>query len=57
MFFRPRKNRDEHRFYLLPGMGRSNRKHHKKVILWAWVVGALAALTLGGLLYVMNDSF
>jgi len=53
--FRTRKSKDEHRFYLLPGMGRSNRRRHQQFVRWAIVVGALASALFAYLLYVLSQ--
>ena len=42
--FWTRKNKEEHRYYLLPGMGRSNRRKRQQFVRWAVVVGFLAGL-------------
>lgn len=52
--FWSRRNREEHRYYLLPGMGRSNRRHRRQTHVVAVVVGVLASVILAGLLYWAN---
>jgi len=52
--FKSRKDKEEHRYYLLPGMGRSNRRRHRELLLWAVLVGLLISALFGGLLYWMN---
>lgn len=47
----PKKNKEEHRYYLLPGMGRSNRRRHLEFLRWGIVVGVLASAAIGALLY------
>ncbi len=49
--FRSRKNKEEHRYYLLPGMGRSNRRFHRKTVRWAVIVGIITAALFGAALY------
>lgn len=49
--FGRKRNREAHRYYLLPGMGRSNRRHRRKVHVAAIVVGALISLIFGLTLY------
>lgn len=51
--FLSRKNKEEHRYYLLPGMGRSNRRRHRQFAVWAIVVGVIGAVLLGLLLYAL----
>jgi hypothetical protein len=53
VFWRP-KNKEEHRYYLLPGMGRSNRRRHKKYLQSALIVGVLVSLILCSLLYYFS---
>ena len=50
----PKKNREEHRYYLLPGMGASNRRWHRRTQRWAILVGILCSLIIAGLLYLIN---
>ena len=52
--FPSRKNKEEHRYYLLPGMGRSNRRRHKQFAIWAIVVGVAVATLLALLLYTFD---
>jgi high-affinity Fe2+/Pb2+ permease len=55
--FWTRRNKEEHRYYLLPGMGRSNRKRHQELIKWSIVVGALVSAVFGFLLYFLSKSY
>ena len=48
--FGTKKNKEEHRYYLLPGMGRSNRRRHRQLLKWALVVGLIVSMILGFLL-------
>ena len=52
--FGSKKNKEEHRYYLLPGMGRSNREHRQRMLRWAILVGILVSAAVAGLLYVLN---
>lgn len=52
--FWTRKNKEEHRYYLLPGMGRSNRRRHAQFVRWAIVFGLVISALLGFLLYLLN---
>ena len=52
--FGSRKKKDAHRYYLLPGMGRSNRQFHRKTVWWAVVVGLIISALFGALLYFTN---
>jgi hypothetical protein len=49
--FKP-KNRDEHRYYLLPGMGRSNRRQRQLYFRCAVVFGLVVAALIGALIYI-----
>jgi hypothetical protein len=51
--FWSKRNKNEHRYYLLPGMGRSNKRHRQTVFRWALVVGVIAATLFGLLLYYL----
>lgn len=53
MFFAP-KNKEEHRYYLLPGMGRSNRRRHRQFAIWGVVVGLVVAALLALLIYLID---
>ena len=55
--FWTRRNKEEHRYYLLPGMGRSNRKRHQELIKWSIVVGILVSAAFGFLLYFLSQSY
>jgi hypothetical protein len=46
MFFR-KKNREEHRYYLLPGQGRGNKMKRKRQFYWACVAGGIVAVIFG----------
>jgi high-affinity Fe2+/Pb2+ permease len=52
--FWTRKNKEQNRYYLLPGMGRSNRRHHQQTLLWAVIVGIICAALLGTLIYLWH---
>ncbi len=51
--FKP-KNPEEHRYYLLPGMGRSNRRQRKLYLRWAIAFGIFVALIIGTLIYIVQ---
>ncbi|MCL5095958.1 MAG: hypothetical protein M1608_00180 [Candidatus Omnitrophica bacterium] len=51
--FRAKKEK-EHRYYLLPGMGRSNRRHRRLVFRWSLAVGVIFSLFFAALLYFLN---
>ena len=53
MFWK-KKNPEEHRYYLLAGMGKSNRRRHQQFVRWAIVVGILVSALVGGFIYYTN---
>jgi uncharacterized membrane protein YozB (DUF420 family) len=53
--FWTRRNKEEHRYYLLPGMARSNRRRHREFVRWAIGVGILVSAALGYLLYFISQ--
>ena len=55
--FWSRRNKEEHRYYLLPGMGRSNRRRHQELLIWAVVVGLLVSGGFGCLLYLLSRQY
>jgi len=48
--FKP-KNPEEHRYYLLPGMGRSNRRQRQLYLRWSIAFGLIVAGIIGALIY------
>jgi hypothetical protein len=52
--FGRKRNREAHRYYLLPGMGRSNRRHRQQTHVAAVIVGLVASAVIGGLLFWFN---
>jgi hypothetical protein len=49
------KDRERHRFYLLPGMGgRALRRKHRRILRWSLLAGVLVSALLAGLLYLLN---
>jgi hypothetical protein len=52
--FGRKRNKEEHRYYLLPGMGRSNRRRHREFLLWAIVVGTLVSTVFAYFLYLLS---
>jgi hypothetical protein len=45
------KSPEEHRYYLLPGMGKANRRKRALYLRWAIGVGLFIALIIGGIIY------
>jgi hypothetical protein len=52
--FRFKRRSEEHRYYCLPGMGRSNRRHWRQIHFWAIVFGVIVSGLFGALIYVLN---
>ena len=52
--FRSRKHRGDHRYYLLPGMGRSNRRFRKKTHVAAVIVGIIVSIIFGAILWYVQ---
>lgn len=52
--FNSRKNKEEHRYYLLPGMGRSNKRHRAQVFRWSVVFGLIVSAIFGVILYYLQ---
>jgi hypothetical protein len=53
MFWK-KKNPEEHRYYLLPGMGKSNRRRHQQFVRWAILVGILVSGLVAVFIYYSN---
>lgn len=52
--FGSKKHREDRRYYLLPGMGRSNRKRHVQLLRWSLAIGAIVSAIFGYVLYLVN---
>lgn len=49
------KQREERRFYLLPGMGgRALRRKQRLILRWSIAAGILVSALLAGLLYLLH---
>jgi hypothetical protein len=49
------KNKEQERFYLLPGQGgRAARRKHRILLLWSVVAGLFVSAALAGILYFIN---
>jgi hypothetical protein len=51
--FKP-KNPEEHRYYLLPGMGRSNRRQRQLYFRASIIVGIIIAAIVGTIIYFVQ---
>lgn len=52
--FRSKRKSGDHRYYLLPGMGRSNRRFRKKTHVAAVIVGIIVSAIFGALLWYLQ---
>lgn len=52
--FKP-KNPEAHRYYLLPGMARSNRRHRSVVLRRTLIVAAIFCAILGTVIYIAQS--
>lgn len=52
-----RRNKEEHRYYLLPGMGRSNRRRHRQFLIAGIIVGGVVSLVIGCIIYFMGRMY
>ena len=48
------KNPEDHRYYLLPGMGKANRRKHRTYLKWALLVGLLISGVIGFIIYLVQ---
>ena len=54
-WFRPKRNKEAERFYLLPGQGgHAYRRKQKTILTYSIVVGLIVAAALGALMYFLN---
>lgn len=49
------KNSEEHRYYLLPGQGRGNRRKHRIHLFASLAVGLVFAILLSALMWYLNE--
>ena len=42
------------RYYLLPGMGRSNRRFRSKIHIWSVIAGIVGSVLIGVVLWLVN---
>jgi hypothetical protein len=49
-----KRKREAHRYYLLPGMGQSNRRYRRRTHVAAVVVGLFASAVFAGVLFWLN---
>ena len=51
---KPKEGEAEHRYYLLPGMGRSNRQNRNKIQMWSIIAGIVGSALIGVVLWLVN---
>jgi len=51
---RPKDGGEEHRYYLLPGMGRSNRRYRNKIQILSIIAGIIGSVLIGLALWLLN---
>lgn len=55
MWFGKPRNPEEHRYYLLPGQGRSNRRKRRQQLVAALITGAIFAAGIASLMWMLNE--
>ena len=51
------KSKEEHRYYLLPGMGKANRRKDQAIFRWAIIAGIIISALFAGILYLFNRRY
>ncbi|HJO09111.1 MAG TPA: hypothetical protein QGH16_04625 [Verrucomicrobiota bacterium] len=51
---KPKAGDEEHRYYLLPGMGRSNRRYRNRIQMWSIIAGIIGSALIGAVLWLLN---
>ena len=51
---KPKDGEEAHRYYLLPGMGRSNRRFRSKLQLWSIIAGIIGSALIGTAIWLLN---
>ncbi|MEC8973526.1 MAG: hypothetical protein VYC47_02290 [Verrucomicrobiota bacterium] len=51
---KPKDGDEEHRYYLLPGMGRSNRRFRSRIQMWSIIAGIVGSALIGTALWLLN---
>jgi hypothetical protein len=52
-----RRNKEQERYYLLPGMGgRSLRRKRLVMLIWGIVIGVIVSIVVGLTMYYINSS-
>ena len=51
---KPNDGGEEHRYYLLPGMGRSNRRRHNLIFMWSIIGGVVGSALIGLAIWLIN---
>jgi hypothetical protein len=49
------RDKEKDRYYLFPGQGgRSARRKHRRILLWAILFGMVMSVALAGILYLIS---
>ena len=51
---KPKDGEEMHRYYLLPGMGRSNRRFRSRIQMWSIIAGIVGSALIGTALWLLN---
>ena len=51
---KPKEGEETPRYYMLPGMGRSNRRNRNKIQMWSIIAGIVASALIGVVLWLVN---
>jgi hypothetical protein len=55
--FRPKRNKETERFYLLPGQGgAAYRRKQRYILKWAIIAGLVGSAVLAAIMYLLNRS-
>jgi hypothetical protein len=51
---KPKEGEEAPRYYMLPGMGRSNRRNRNKIQMWSIIAGIVGSALIGVVLWLVN---
>jgi len=54
MFGVRKKDKEKYRYYLLPGMGKCNKRRYKQWVRRSVVIGLIVSAIVGYMLYFLN---
>jgi len=52
-----RNKKDRQLYYMLPSMGRANRRRYYQVLRWSLVIGIIVSVMVGFLIYLVHRSY